>query len=85
MTTYAFVMTAILFFVLGIITVSAYEAWLDGREIAKRRRKAERDRKIQAAWQAEVDAGNDDDMGKAVKLVGDELGGTPILDYGKTV
>jgi len=85
MTTYAFVITATLFFVLGVITAYSYEAWQDGRYIAAQRRKAAAKRVIEKSFQAEVDAGTDDDMDRAVKLVEDELGGKPILNYGTNV
>lgn len=40
MDTYATVVTAVLFFMVGYIVAFSQEAWYDGRSIAERRRKA---------------------------------------------
>lgn len=69
MTVYAITITLALGFIAGVIAHAAYEAWLDGRAIAKARRQADRERKARAAFQADVERGTDEDMERAVDVV----------------
>lgn len=82
MLTYATVVTAVLFFILGGIVMLSFEAWMDGRAIAARRHMAAKKR--EALLNNTLGEDTDAAMDQAVALVKEELGGQPILTVTKS-
>lgn len=74
MTTYAFFITAILFFVIGVMAHASFEEWQDGRTRAKCRKAKAKNLQASRDFDRETIAS----MDEAVALVKEKMGGEVI-------